>query len=117
MEVRSGDVFKTFNDDMTPPKLKFHLCINKDKFFIINSDPRKYSANFKLSKNDCEILTKDCYIDYGCPICRPLNHFRIIQASELSKKVLKDLIENIKVSPKLTSVQIKEIVKDLENVL
>jgi len=117
MEVNSGDVFKTFNDDMTPPKPKFHLCINKNRFFIINSEPRKNSCNFKLSKNDCKILTKECYIDYGRPFCRSIEDFNIIQVSELSKTALKGLIEYIKLAPTLTPILIKEILKDLENVL
>jgi len=116
-EVKEGEIFKAYNSHMTPPKIKYHLCIDKDRFFIINSKPRTQGFNFKISPEDCSILTKECFIHYCNMIHRPLENFTIIDKSELNKKVLYKLIEHIKVVPTFTESRKKEIINSLEKAL
>ncbi len=42
MDINVGDVFKAYNNEMIPKgKIKYHLCINTNTYFMINSDPNK----------------------------------------------------------------------------
>lgn len=117
-EVKTGEIFYAFNSDMVPrPKNKYHLCISQNKYFIINTDPPKVGCSFALKKEDCQILTRNCYINTTYPQIRDISTFEISQKAELSRESLENLIEHIKFHRSLTRITIKEIVAQLEKAL
>lgn len=114
-EVKTGDVFYAFNEDMKTPKVKYHLCLNDHFYFIINTKSHNY--DLKISPNDCSILKYDCYIQCDQLFIAPIESFKIIKVADLSSNAIKILIEKVKLSPTLTGIQIKEIVGELEKCL
>ena len=115
-KIKTGEVFKAFNKFMTPPKIKYHVCINSKIYLMINSKESLYSC--PLTPKDCSILTKECYID--CTRIKndqPLKDFEIIQIAELSARALKELFERIKISPVLSQIQKDVILSELAKVI
>ena len=42
-KVEAGEVFKSHNKYMNPPKDKFHLCINEKMYLIINTKAHNFN--------------------------------------------------------------------------
>lgn len=100
---------------MTPPKTKFHLCINQNLYFIINTKAHNY--NCEITPNDCSLLSYASYIDCGLVMSEPISNFKIIKKEELSKSAIGRLIEKVKCCPVLIPVQAKKVIEELEKVL
>lgn len=111
-EVSTGDIFYAFNEDMHTPKVKYHLCLGTNSYFIINTKSHDY--DLKITPNDCSILKHECFIKCNQLFTTPIENFEIIKVEQLSSIVIKNLIEKVKWSPTLTGIQIKEIVFELE---
>ena len=114
-EVSAGDIFYAFNEDMHTPKVKYHLCLSNNSYFIINTKSHDY--DLKITPNDCSILTHECFIKCNQLFTAPIENFEIIKVEQLSSEVIKNLIEKVKWSPTLTGIQIKEIISELETCL
>jgi len=111
-EVNSGDVFYAFNKDMFTPKVKYHLCLSENSYFIINT--KSHSYDLQISPADCSILKYECYINCNQLFTEPISNFNIIKIEELSYSAIERLINKVKYSPALTGIQIKKIISELE---
>ena len=115
MKADTGEVFKAFNKYMTPPKLKYHLCINDEMYLIINTKEARFSC--QISPADCSLLTHVCYINCATVRTEIVNNFNIIAKEQLSQNALKVLYERIKLSFSITQNQKNIILKELSKVI
>ncbi len=114
-KIEAGDVFKSHNKYMNPPKDKFHLCVNDEMYFIINT--KAHSFNCEISPEDCNILKYSCYIDCGTIRIEPIKEFTIIEKEQLSTKAILRLIEKLKCTPTLTTIQRNKVISNLQTCL
>lgn len=111
-KVNTGDVFLAHNKYMKPPKLKYHLCISKNMYFLINSKPHEF--NCEITPKDCPLLEHNSYINCTVVRTEPLKEFIVIKKEELSNDALKRLITKIKYVPTITPIQKKFVLKELQ---
>lgn len=100
---------------MYTPKMKYHLCLSENAYFIINT--KSHSYDLKITPSDCKILKHECYIKCDQLFVVPIERFEIIKVEQLSSSSIKLLIDKVQLSPTLTGIQIKEIVKRLKDCL
>lgn len=112
-KIKSGEVFKSHNKYMNPPKEKYHLCINDTMYFIINT--KAHSFNCEISPKDCSILKYNCYIDCGTIRIEPIKEFIVIEKEQLSTEAILRLIEKLKCTPTLTTIQRENVVTILQS--
>ena len=114
-DVSTGDDFYAYNKDMYTPKMKYHLCLDENAYFVINTKAHCY--DLKITPKDCKILKHECYIKCDQLFTVPIERFEIVKIEQLSSSSIKMLIEKVRWSPTLTGIQIKEIIKKLEECL
>lgn len=114
-KIEAGEIFKSHNRYMNPPKEKFHLCINDKMYFVINT--KAHSFNCEISPEDCSILKYNCYIDCGTIRIEPIKEFTVIAKEQLSTKAILRLIEKLKCTPTLTTIQRAKVISDLQTCL
>lgn len=57
------DIVAFQNNEISPPKEKYHICIRNGWFFVINSSERKmYRPHLKILQTDYSFLRQDSYI-------------------------------------------------------
>ena len=100
---------------MYTPKMKYHLCLDENAYFVINT--KAHSYDLKITPKDCKILKHECYIKCDQLFTVPIQKFEIVKIEQLSSSSIKMLIEKVRWSPTLTGIQIKEIIKKLEECL
>jgi len=115
MDVKTGDVFLAHNKYMRPPKPKFHLCICKDKYFLINTKASHY--NQLVTPNDCSLLDHNSYLNLTTVRTEPLRDFKIIQKEELSKCCIEQIIKKLEISVSIPPIQKNEIIEILKTCL
>lgn len=62
MDIESGQTYIAHREGIVNPKPKYHLYLADDIVFLINSNKSYYDFDLPILKNDCSILTKDCYL-------------------------------------------------------
>lgn len=87
MKPQSGQAYKAYRDNICDPKPKYHLYLDDDIVFLINSDPDLFDFNIPLKKEDSIILTKDCYLQTK-QIFKYDDRFKVIKISDMSSDVL-----------------------------
>jgi hypothetical protein len=112
MEVNTGEVFLAHNKYMKPPKPKFHLCVSKNKYFLINKKPGDYT--YLITPNDCSLLHYNSYLNLTTVRTEPIKDFKIIKKEELSKCCLEKIIEKLKIIPSILPIQKNEIIEALK---
>lgn len=115
MDVKTGEVFLAHNKYMNPPKPKFHLCISKDKYFLINTKAGYY--NQLITPNDCSLLHYDSYLNLTTVRTEPIRDLKIIKKEELSRCCIERIIEKLKIVPSIPPIQKKEIIENLKTCL
>ena len=113
--VKTGDVFLAHNKYMYPPKEKFHLCINKSMYFLINTRPSAF--NCVITPEDCSFLKYESYINCGTIRFEPIKDFKIIKKEQLSERAISALIKKVICVPTLLDSQKNIIISDLQKVL
>ena len=110
-DVKTGDVFYAYNKYMLPkPKVKYHLCVSKNKYFLINTKRGFYTQ--EITPEDCSIIQYTCYVNLTTVRTEPIKDFKIIKKEELSKSYIKILIEKIKIIPSIPDIQKNEILSE-----
>lgn len=112
IKVNTGDVFYAHNKITNPPKLKYHLCINENTYFLINT--KMHEFNYAISEKDCSILHYTSYIDCTRVFNEPITNFKILMIDSLPDHCIKGIIEKIAVVPTFTSENRRRIINALE---
>ena len=115
MEVNTGEVFLAHNKYMKPPKPKFHLCVSKDKYFLINTKPGHY--NQLITPNDCSFLEYNSYLNLTTVRTEPIKDFKVIKKEQLSKCCIEKIILKLMIVPSIPPIQKNEIINLLESCL
>ena len=89
------------------------MCINYTIYFIINT--KAHSFNCEISPKDCSILKYNCYIDCGTIRIEPIKEFIVIEKEQLSTEAILRLIEKLKCTPTLTTIQRENVVTILQS--
>lgn len=97
----STQIIKSHSDLISPPKQKFHLCLNREKrlFFLINSKNRSMYYCFPILKSNHSFLKHDSFI-----ACN-----RTFNLSE------QKLLELRKIEGSLSATEVDELTAHLNN--
>jgi hypothetical protein len=103
------------NEEIYPPKEKYHVCVYQNGFFLINSQARKiYRPHLKIHQTDYRFLKQDSYICCSRIFEYPtINHYR--KLGILSKSTAQGIIETLDSARTLTPEQIDKIKESLRS--
>lgn len=116
MTLKIGDVFLIHNDEISPPKKKFSICVcsTENLFLLINSENRARYECIELKNQDYSFLKHDSFI--SCSRVFTYN-ISIIEKSKsigtISPNDLKSIKERVKKSEVLSKKNIELIIKNL----
>lgn len=94
-EIRAGQSYISYRQEIVGPKPKYHLYLADDIVFLINSEKSLFDFNISLQKNDCPILTKDCYLQLQS-LYRFDEKQKIIALADMSDRALMALSSYLK---------------------
>lgn len=115
-EVKPGDVYYSHRSDIVPPKKKYQLYLDKDTVLLINTEKSKYSISVVLPQKDCPILDYDSFICIDT-VFKFEKQNAIIEATQLSTAILKQLKQMVHMSALLPGYQIKRIERCISMIL
>jgi len=103
------------NEEIYPPKEKYHVCVYQNWFFLINSYARKiYRPHLKIRQTDYRFLRQDSYIS-----CSRIFEYATIDNDRklgvLSKSTAQEIIAILDSARTLTPEQIDSIKESLKS--
>jgi hypothetical protein len=108
------DIVAIQNDEVLPPKEKYHVCIHEEWFFVINSNARKmYDPHLKIQQLDYTFLRQDSYI--CCSRIFSFSQPKYRKLGILSPSTAQDIIQTVESALTLTLEEKDDIKKSLSN--
>ena len=116
MNVKAGQVYKSFRSDIFPPKEKYQLYFDDKTVLLINSEKSKRNVSVYLKKEECSLLDYDSYICID-NIFKFEPQYKILNVVDINTSALLKLKNMINVSSTMPKVHIKKIEEAITQII